>query len=84
GVGFLQARYDGFTLQKVSRDDHSQNLGDQISTLANRFMMRSSSASNGEEVREGSISAERDPEKSFFNYLWVSLRSGLLDVAGRL
>lgn len=83
-MGTIRAQYDGFSMQSISREDHSQNLGDHLSGIVHTVAIRSSSGSDGEEIREGSISVDRDPEKSIFNYLWVSLRSGLMDIVNRL
>ncbi|MEX0770626.1 MAG: hypothetical protein WD035_07830 [Balneolaceae bacterium] len=83
--GSVQIHYDRFNMKRVDRDDYHQNLGNRISGLfMNQIVMRSSSMDKNQEFRAGIVSAERDPEKGFFNYLWISLRSGLLDTVSRI
>jgi hypothetical protein len=84
-TGSVLVHYDGFNINIISKDDYSQSLGDHLSGFfINQIAMRASSRSNDQEYREGSVGEERNPEKGLFNYLWISLRSGLLDVVNRI
>lgn len=83
--GTIAIRYDDFGMEMVDRVDRNQNFMDRVTGFfVDRISLRSSSENGGEDVRRGKIAQERDPDKSFFNYLWASLRSGIMDVIKRL
>lgn len=82
--GNIEIDYEELSVQVVDKDTHSQNFGNRLMSLfANEISLRASSSNNGEESRNGRVSEERDEEKSFFNYLWISIRSGLFDAIQR-
>ena len=76
-TGDIKMSYEDFKFQLLNRKrNHVKKL---VSFLGNLFVSDGSKADeNG--YRHGTISTERPKNKSFFNYLWVSLEDGLLDV----
>ena len=46
--------------------------------LGNLFVTKDSEGNPGD-FRYGAIDVERDPTKSYFNYLWINIRAGIFD-----
>ncbi len=83
--GYVSIRYNGLEIEKVDKIDLESGFSDRISGfLYNQVALRSSSINDGEEARKGEISHEREPERGFFNNMWRSLRSGILDTIKRI
>ncbi len=83
--GNFRARYEGLEMEVVDKDDYGQGFFNTLeSFVLNEAAVRKNSEENGEEYREGTIDQDRVPEDSFFKYIWVSLRSGIIDVIVRL
>lgn len=83
--GWIDVHYDDLSMELIDRDDHDQGFRDRIgSFLMDQIAVREDSRNNGEDFRRGEISEEREPEKGFFNYLWISLRSGIMDAVRRI
>lgn len=75
--GNIKMSYEDFKFQVLNKKrNHVKKL---VSFIGNLFVSDGSRADeNG--YRYGTISTERPKNKSFFNYLWVNLEDGLLDV----
>ena len=75
--GDIKMNYEDFKLQLLDKErDHVKKI---ISFLGNLFINDGSRADeNG--YRYGTIDVERNRNKSFFNYLWIGLEDGLIDV----
>jgi len=83
--GFFFVHYDELSIEQINRVDHSRGFRNRLTSfLMDRIAIRSSSQNNGEDFRRGEIEEEQEPEKGFFNYLWTSLRSGIMDAVSRL
>jgi len=76
--GQMKLRYDGLNVAvKNKRTDDTTAVKERvISVIANMKIMNSNPIP-GEELRQGNIDFERDPEKSFFNYCAKSIISGI-------
>ena len=75
--GDIKMNYEDFRIQLLNKErDHVKKI---ISFIGNLFINDGSRADeNG--YRYGTIEVERNRNKSFFNYLWVGLEDGLIDV----
>ena len=83
--GWISMFYEDLSIDLIDRDDHEQGFIDRVGGfLMNQIAVRSDSRNNGEDFREGEISEEQVPENGFFNYLWISLRSGIMDIVRRV
>lgn len=75
--GDIKMNYEDFKLQLLNKErDHVKKI---ISFLGNLFINDGSRADE-DGYRYGTITVNRDQNKSFFNYLWVGLEDGLIDV----
>lgn len=77
-TGQMKLRYDGLNVAVKNKqtDDTTAVKERVISVIANMKIMNSNPMP-GEELRQGVIDFERDPEKSFFNYCAKSIISGI-------
>lgn len=77
-AGQMNLRYDGLNVavKNIRTDDTTAEKERMISKIANMKIMNSNPLP-GKEMRQGVISFERDPEKSFFNYCAKSIISGI-------
>lgn len=76
-TGDIKMRYEDFKFQVLNKDrSHVKKI---ISFIGNLFVSDGSRADE-DGYRHGTITTERPMNKSFFNYLWVNLEDGLLDV----
>lgn len=83
--GTITIHYDDFSMKLIDRVDHNQGFRNILASFfMDEIALRASSSHSEGDSRTGEISEERNPEKGFFNYLWVSLRSGILDVVKRI
>lgn len=76
--GQMNLRYEGLdvAIKNKQTDDTTAIKEQLLSVIANMIIM-DSNPMPGEEVRQGIIDFERDPEKSFFNYCAKSIISGI-------
>lgn len=75
--GDIKMNYEDFKLQLLNKErDHVKKI---ISFLGNLFINDGSRADE-DGYRYGNIDVERTQTKSFFNFLWVGLEDGLIDV----
>ncbi len=80
--GNMHLLYENLQMGIIDRDDYHVNFANSIkSYLANKAVVRSENVADSTHVgREGKIDHIRDPESSFFKYLWQTLRSGIYDI----
>ena len=71
----MKMNYTNFKIEVLNKKSKKNWL---FSTIANIFVSKDSKKEGQENFREGQGSAERDKTKSFFNYLWLNVRSGLI------
>ncbi|SDE85499.1 hypothetical protein SAMN05421636_10860 [Pricia antarctica] len=76
-AGDMRMKYDDFRFQVLKKDRSEIN---KFLTVVGNLFVNSGSNTNAEGFRYGSIDAERDPTKSFFNYLWLNVRDGTISV----
>ena len=72
----MRMSYDNFKVNILNKNGNKKNKF--LSAIANIFI-KEDSKNNNQEFRDGSGVASRDKTKSFFNYLWLNIRSGLLN-----
>ncbi|SNR59495.1 hypothetical protein SAMN04488009_2712 [Maribacter sedimenticola] len=75
--GDIKMNYEDFKFQVL--DKERKGVKKILSFIGNLFINDGSKADE-DGFRYGTISTERVQHKSFFNYLWISLQDGLLDV----
>ncbi|MCK0124554.1 DUF748 domain-containing protein [Gelidibacter sp. F2691] len=74
----MKVNYDAFKV--IVLDKEGKNKNKVLSAIANLFIKKDSEAS-ADNFREGAKEGiERDHTKSVFNFLWLSVRSGLVSV----
>jgi hypothetical protein len=80
--GNMHLLYENLQMEIVDRDDYHVNFVSSLkSYVANKAVVRSENlADSTDEGRAGEIDHIRDPESSFFKYLWQTLRSGIYDI----
>lgn len=76
----MRMKYEDFKVNIMRKDKSGVNK--LLSGIANLFIKKDSNSEDGI-YNEGSGEATRDKTKSFFNYLWLNLRSGLLKTLSR-
>ncbi|GGD86354.1 DUF748 domain-containing protein [Planktosalinus lacus] len=72
----LRISYDNFKVEILNKENKRSWL---LSAVANIFVKKNSD-SKGANFKEGNATAERNKDKSFFNYLWINIQEGLKDV----
>jgi hypothetical protein len=72
----LRISYDNFKVEILNKENKRNWL---LSTVANIFVKKDTDSREGSFI-EGKGTAERNKDKSFFNYLWISIQEGLKDV----
>ena len=75
--GEMKMKYNNFEFVVLKKD--RLYINKFITKLGNLFV-KGDSKSMSTGYRYGEVNVERDPTKSFFNYLWLQVRDGLLDV----
>lgn len=73
----MKMKYDDFKIEILNKDSNKNKF---FSAIANLFVSNDSRGKNEGQYRAGRGSAERDKTKSFFNYLWLNLKDGLMKV----
>lgn len=75
--GDIKMNYDNFRFKVMNKErNHAKKI---LSFIRNLFINDGSKA-DADGYRYGQIEVERPRNKSFFNYLWVGLEDGLIDV----
>ncbi|MCD8173733.1 MAG: hypothetical protein LUD76_09815 [Alistipes sp.] len=64
-----------------NKGDHEIKERRFLSWIANEFVVKDSNPDHGE-TRRGTGTAERDPDRSQFNFLWRTLLQGIKETAG--
>jgi len=72
----LRISYDNFKVEILNKENKRNWF---LSTVANIFVRKDSDTREGT-FKEGKATAERNRDKSFFNYLWINIQEGLKDV----
>lgn len=70
----MRMSYDEFKVAVLNEEKKKKWF---TSLLANIFISKDSKAENSN-YRDGKATVDRDMTKSFFNYLWLNLKSGML------
>ena len=74
-AGDMKMKYDDFRFQVLKKDGSGIN---RFLTAVGNLFVNSGTNTDSEGFRYGGIEAERDPTKSFFNYLWLNVRDGTI------
>lgn len=73
--GDMKMHYQDFSFAVLQKD--RTNVNKLLTAIGNIFV-NDGSKTDGKGYRYGEIYAERDATKSFFNYLWINVRAGIL------
>ncbi|HLT50825.1 MAG TPA: hypothetical protein VKZ93_02645 [Arenibacter sp.] len=73
--GDMKMHYGDFTFKVLQKDRKGVN---KLLTAIGNIFVNDGSKTDGKGYRYGEIYAERDDTKSFFNYLWLNVRAGIL------
>lgn len=73
----MTMKYDNFKIAILNKNAKKNKF---FSAIANLFVSKDSRDKDSGEYRSGSGDADRDKTKSFFNYLWLNLKDGLIQV----
>jgi hypothetical protein len=80
-IGFLEVIYEDLKISVLDGETGDKNLRSRITSfLANNLKIKKENRADN--PRMGKIAYVREPEKSFFNYWWKSLRTGLKTSVG--
>jgi len=84
GQGHFLFLYDDLDLKilKVAEDGSFDGKG-LMSFIMNKALLYPANPMPGTPVRQVNVSLQREPDQSFFNFLWMSIRKGALLTAGR-
>lgn len=74
-TGDLKLKYDDFKFDVLQKN--GRGINKFLSTIGNLFV-NDGSESDANGFRHGIIEVERNSEKSFFNYLWINVREGIV------
>jgi len=72
----LRISYDNFKVEILNKENKRNWF---LSTVANIFVKKKSDTAEST-FKEGNATAQRNRDKSFFNYLWINIQEGLKDV----
>lgn len=73
----MKMKYDNFKIAILNKNSKKNKF---FSAIANLFVSNDSRDKDTGEYRSGRGHADRDQTKSFFNYLWLNLKDGLIEV----
>ena len=74
--GDMKMKYRDFQFDVLGKDRLKIN---KILTVVGNFFVNDGSKTDMEGFRHGNIEVERETNKSFFNYLWLNVRDGIID-----
>lgn len=74
--GDMKMAYDQFEFVVLKKDKLGVNK--LLTAIVNIFAKESSKA-DADGFRHGDFKVKRQPDKSFFNYLWLNVKNGLVD-----
>lgn len=73
--GDMKMKYHDFKFKVLDKNLLKVN---KLLTAIGNIFVNDGSKTDLEGFRHGKIAVERDPSKSFFNYLWLNIKSGIL------
>ncbi|TDS18522.1 uncharacterized protein DUF748 [Maribacter caenipelagi] len=76
-TGDIKMRYEDFKFQVLNKE---RNGVKKVLSFIGNLFINDGSKTDDDGYRYGDIETERVQNKSFFNYLWINLQDGLLDV----
>ncbi|WP_424003801.1 hypothetical protein [Maribacter sp. IgM3_T14_3] len=76
-TGDIKMKYDDFKFQVLNKE---RNGVKKVLSFIGNLFINDGSKTDIDGFRHGDISTQRIKNKSFFNYLWINLQDGLLDV----
>lgn len=74
-AGDMKMHYQDFSFAVLKKNRRGVN---KLLTAIGNLFVNDGSKTDGEGYRHGIIYAERDATKSFFNYLWLNVKAGIL------
>ena len=74
-AGDMKMKYRDFRFEVLKKDRLGVN---KFLTAIGNLFTNDGSKTDDDGYRYGTIKAERDPSKSFFNYLWLNVQDGML------
>lgn len=74
--GTMKMEYEDFKFNILRKK--TSKINKFLTAIGNLFIKDGDKNTNAEGFRYGTIEAERDPTKSFFNYLWINVKSGVI------
>jgi len=69
-------RYEDFEFSVLKKNRLGVN---KLLTFLGNLFINDGSKSDEDGFRYGDIEVERDPTKSFFNYLWMNVKEGMVN-----
>ncbi|MBC6998122.1 hypothetical protein [Cytophaga sp. FL35] len=75
-TGDIKMKYDDFEFAVLKKDRLGVN---KFLTFLGNLFVNDGSKSDAQGFRYGSIEVQRDPTKSFFNYLWINVQDGMVN-----
>ncbi|MBP0903676.1 DUF748 domain-containing protein [Mariniflexile gromovii] len=73
--GEIKMKYEDFKFEILQKNGFKIN---KVLTAIGNIFINDGSATDAEGFRHGAIEAQRNVTKSFFNYLWINVKSGLV------
>ena len=74
--GTMKMKYDDFKFNILRKK--TSKINKFLTAIGNIFIKDGDKNTNVQGFRYGTIEAERDSTKSFFNYLWINVKSGVI------
>ncbi|MFL9830895.1 hypothetical protein ABS764_08545 [Flavobacterium sp. ST-87] len=74
--GTMKMKYEDFKFNILRKK--TSKINKFLTAIGNIFIKDGDKNTNPQGFRYGTIEAERDPTKSFFNYLWINVKSGVI------
>lgn len=74
--GEMKMNYDQFEFKVLKKDRSGVN---KVLTAVVNIFARKNSDTDADGYRHGTFEVDRNTDKSFFNYLWINVKAGLVD-----
>lgn len=82
-TGIVHSTYRNLEIETLDRTTGNRGLKSRLKTLVvNGLGVRSTNVPTEEPFRTGDIEHERNPDNSFFKFLWHALRDGIYSLIG--
>lgn len=82
-TGIVHSTYRDLEIETLDRTTGNRGLKSRLKTLVvNGLGVRSTNVPTEEPFRSGGIDHERNPDDSFFKFLWHALRDGIYSLTG--